>query len=274
MDDPLGELIEKVKASHGRDLSNYDNSFLNGVIENRRSASGAANLEDYVRHVEKDAAEAESLLQALSVTFSQFFRDPFTFSFLQQTILPTLVSRRQGGELRIWSAGCAGGQEAYSIAILLEEANAKAVKPIRYRIFATDISSSALGMAKQGSYYEDTLQNLTLSQAREYFIKQGATFYVDQRLRQQVDFSVYDLLDASTAYPPQSIYGDFDLIFCSNLLFYYRAETREAILRKLIKALSSKGYLVTGDTECGFVQDFNKLRMVQPLSTVFQVATA
>ena len=274
MDNQLMDLMEKVRASHGKDLSVYDSLFLSGVLKNRRAATGTANLADYAQHLAESSTEFDLLLQALTVTYSQFFRDPFTFSLLQQSIIPALVNRRQGGELRIWSAGCAGGQEAYSIAILLEEAIATGGKPVRYRIFATDISSSALSLGRQGNYYEDTLQNLTLRQVRDYFTKKDATFCVDPRLRQQVDFSVYDLLDSSTAYPPQSIYGDFDLIFCSNLLFYYRAETREAILRKLTKALSSKGYLVTGETERGFVHDFDMLRMVKPLSTVFQVANA
>jgi chemotaxis protein methyltransferase CheR len=240
-------------------------------VQNRRAATGSETLEHYVSHVEKHYPEVEILLQALAVTYSRFFRDPLSFSFLQQSLLPTLLHSKQGSELRIWSAGCAGGQEAYSIAMLLEEAAAAGGTPSRYRIFATDISPAALTLGRQGSYYEEAVQNITLRQARDYFTKTGETFTVIPRLKQQVDFSQYDLLDASTAYPPQSIYGDFDLIFCCNLLFYYQPETRASILRKLTKALSRSGYLVTSETERGFVQDFNKLRAVTPLSTVFQV---
>jgi len=274
MDNSLAELMVVIKASHGKDLSIYDSRFLAGVLKNRRTVTGTNSLEDYVQYVQKNSPECDLLLQELIVTFSQFFRDPFTFSFLQQSIIPALVNREQGGELRIWSAGCAGGQEAYSIAILLEDAVAIWGKPIRYRILATDILSSALDIGRQGSYYEDAVQNLTLRQSRDYFTRTGGMYSVDPRLRQQVEFSIYDLMDASTAHPPQSIYGDFDLIFCSNLLFYYQPQARAAILRKLTKALSSTGYLVTGETERGFLQDFNQLRMVTPLSTVFQVTTA
>ncbi len=271
MENPLVELIAEVKRSYGKDLSLYDSIFLTGVLKNRRIATGTGNLEDYLRYINEHSEEANLLLQALTITYSQFFRDPFTYSFLQQSIIPILVNRKQGGELRIWSAGCAGGQEAYSLAVLIEDAAALAGQPIRYRIFATDISPSALTQARLGSYTEEAVGNCTVRQIRDYFIKTNGMYTVVPLLRQQVDFSNYDLLDSTSAHPSQSIYGDFDLVFCSNLLFYYQPETRFAILRKLTKALSRAGYLVTGETERGFVQDFNKLRMVAPLSTVFQM---
>ena len=269
----LEELIEQVKTSHGKDLSLYDSLFLEGVLKNRRTVLGLADLEGYMRYMEVNGLEVDSLMQALTVTYSQFFRDPFTFSLLQQSILPMLRNRKPDTELRIWSAGCAGGQEAYSLAILLEDAIAIENKPIRYRIFATDISSSALYMGRQGKYCEDAVQNLTLRQIHDYFTKEGGDFSVNLRLQKQIDFSVYDLLDSSTAYPPQSIFGDFDLIFCSNLLFYYQPEIRVTILRKLTKALSAAGYLVTSETERGFVQGIHELSMVKPESTVFRAIT-
>jgi chemotaxis methyl-accepting protein methylase len=271
MENPLVELMVAVKRSHGKDLSVYDSMFLAGVLKNRRTTTDTGSLEEYLRYISEHGAETDLLLQALTITYSQFFRDPFTYSFLQQSIIPNLVNRKQGGELRIWSAGCAGGQEAYSIAVLIEDAATLAGQPIRYRIFATDISPSALTQGRQGCYTEEAVGNCTVRQARDYFIKTNGMYTVVPLLRQQVDFSNYDLLDMASANPPQSIYGDFDLIFCCNLLFYYQPETRSAILKKLTKSLSRAGYLVTGETERGFVQDFNKLRMVAPLSTVFQM---
>lgn len=183
-----------------------------------------------------------------------------------QLVLPGLVKTKKesGGEIRVWSAGCASGQEAWSLAILLEEL----AGPVPYRIFATDLADP--GFARLGVYGAEAVGNVRVRHLREFFSRQGESYSVVPRLRARVDFSAYDLLDRSSASPAASIYGGFDLILCCNLLFYYRQEARRHILDKVCHALSPSGYFVTGEVERAMVQGQNGLRAVISPAAVFE----
>lgn len=106
---------------------------------------------------------------------------------------------------------------------------------------------------------------------RSYFTKQEETYTVDFQLKQKIDFSEYDLLDPYSINPPDSIFGDFDIIFCCNLLFYYRTDVRRAIVKKLKRSLSDKGYLVTGEAEAIFMGKDEDLKTVSSNAPIFQI---
>ena len=154
------------------------------------------------------------------------------------------------------------------MAILLDEIVAACERPVQYRIFATDLSEPDLALARGGVYSAAAGKNLRLRHLESCFTRQGDAYAVVPRLKDRVDFSIYDLLDAGTS-PPASIYGDFDLVLCSNVLIYYRPEALRLILDKLRRSLAVGGHLVTGETERQVAGSADGFRMVIPPVAVF-----
>lgn len=266
-----------MRGVHGRDMGRYDEAFLARTVAKRMELTARMTFADYCGYLSESPSEADKLVRSLSITFSEFFRNPLTFALLEQLVLPKLVAEKRntgGAEIRVWSAGCAGGQEAFSLAILLEELTTARENGVSFRIFATDISEEAMTTARAGVFEFSAVQQVRLRHLRECFTQEGQTYRIRHRLRDRVDVSSYDLLDERSTSPPAGIYGDFDLVVCSNLLFYYRSEVRQAILAKLHRALAASGYLVTGEAERGMVEQTAGFDAVALPSSVFQKAPA
>lgn len=265
---PLDDIIQAMAGSHGLDISRYEEAFLRKTVAKRVAATGGGTVAAYGERVAGDRAEAEMFFYSLRIDHSDFFRNPLTFAVLGQLILPGLVEakKKSGGEIRAWSAGCASGQEAWSLAMLLEEL----AGPVPYRIFATDLAEPEF--ARAGVYCAEAVGNVRTRHLSEYFSRQGESFSVIPRLRSRVDFSAYDLLDGSSSSPAASIYGGFDLILCCNVLFYYRKEARLGILDKASRALSPSGYFVTGEVERTMVSEHREFLAVLPPAAVFRLA--
>lgn len=269
----IDEAITVLRGTHGLDAAIYDETFLVKSLDKRRMATACDTSSAYLKRLAQDHAEADIFLRSLNINHSAFFRNTLTFALLEQLILPALVdAKEKSGQtgIRIWSAGCAAGQEAWSIAILLEELAIARERPIPYSIIATDVSSAALALARHGIYSATEVQNTPLKHIRTYFSVRGESYEIIPVLRERVDFSFYDLLDENSSSPAASIYGDFDLVICSNLLFYYRSEIRRRILDKVCRALSTGGYFVTGEAEKDIVAKHETLRPVMPFPAVFQ----
>lgn len=271
VDDTVFEIMRIMKVRYEKDLTIYDEAFLVKTLR-RRMAAININQSDYVLYLQKNRDEAESLVGSFQISYSQFFRNGLTFAVLEQLVLPQLLSHKpENGEIRVWSAGCSTGQEAYSIAILLEELLISSSKPMRFRIFATDLSSEALDTARTGVYDEDSLSNVRMKYIKRYFSKMGAAYQVVPGLTEKIVFSQYDLLDAHSTNPPDSIYGDFDMIFCCNLLFYYQTPVRRSIVKKLKRSLAEGGFLITGEAESLFMGNDQNLKMLSASAPVFQI---
>lgn len=271
LDEESIKIIAVLKQIYGRDLSVYDETFLQKSIGRRCLEIGAPNTAEYTQCLEKDPREAENLWYSLQISFSQFFRDSVTFAVLEQSIFPDIIANKcNGSEIRIWSAGCANGQEAYSIAILLSDIANTCGKEIHFRIFATDISQEALSFGSAGVYDKNMILEVKTKYLNKYFNKQGKYYTIVPELRQRINFSIYDLLDLSMANPPESIYGGFDIVLCSNVLIYYKKEIQLYVIKKLLQAVSPMGYLVTGESEKILVKDTTKMDMVYTLAPVFQ----
>jgi len=268
--DDIARIMHRV---HGRDISLFEESFLAKTLEKRLASTASGSLSAYSGYLSGNGEEAELLYRSLSITYSEFFRNPLTFALLEQLILPALLDKREKAgrpEIRVWSAACAAGQEAYSIAILLDEMTAAAGRAIPFRIFATDISENVLALARQGTYDFPSVRNVRLKHLKSYFSVSDETYTIDHRLRERIDFSRYDLLDEYSGSPPASIYGDFDLVFCSNLLFYYKPEMRRFILDKVCRSLAPNGYLATGEAERDMIAGRGGLSVVAPAAAVFR----
>ncbi len=250
----------------------FEDSFVAKARENGMAATCCASYEDYEALLGRDPAEQKLFNDSLRVNYSEFFRNSLTFSTLEHIILPTLIRKAREEnrrELRIWSAGCALGQEPYSVAILIEELGKIAVPPIDYRIFATDLSMVDIAAAHAGCYSAESLGNISGKRLDRWFSHKNSVYTISPELTSHIEFSAFDLLDAQLSSPPSSIFGGFDLILCCNLLFYYKPEYRKSILDKLILSLGREAYLVCGETERGYIIE-NGFREVYLQSAIFK----
>jgi chemotaxis methyl-accepting protein methylase len=249
----------------------YDDKFIKQVVDNRLDIKQIKNPIDYFNDLSNNPVEAETLLQLLNNNHTEFFRNTLTFAHLEQWMLPNIMETKIGNnELRIWSAGCSTGQEAYSIAMLIENINSKKKEKTRYRIIATDISETALLEANKGIYNESDILKIRVKDLNDFFLKSGDKFKINEGLKKNISFTTYDLLDNLSAYPHESIFGNFDLVICCNLLFYYKQNHQDQILAKLINSMDENGFLITGETEKQSVSRLNDLYLVVPPSPIFK----
>lgn len=272
MQNTISNIIHFVRLSTGEDLSIFDKDFFRHILEMKTREAGFRMPKDYYRYLSEHAEEVTDFVHSFNVTYSEFFRDPLVFALLRQWILPSLLSQKndsENNEIRIWSAAAAAGQEAYSLAILAYQLKLLYHSDITVQIFASDICQSEIEKAKEGLYPADQLQNVPLKYLNEYFYPNGKSYKLTPRIRESVDFSVYDILDAKTISPPNSIYGSFDLIYCSNLFIYYNAKIRNQIVQKLIKNLTRDGMIITGNSEREIFTKY-KLYTVCPPAAIFQ----
>jgi chemotaxis methyl-accepting protein methylase len=162
--------------SRGRDISLYDEGFLMRSLDRRVSATRCETLAVYLGYLSDSDTEVETLYCSLSVSYSEFFRNPLTFALLEQLILPGLIAEKERAartEVRVWSAGCAAGQEPYSAAILLDQLTAARGNTVSFRIFATDNSETELAAAREGVYDPAAVRNVRLKHISEYFARNG-----------------------------------------------------------------------------------------------------
>ena len=263
----LDDLIAALRLTKRLDITSYDESFLLRSLEKRRLATGCRTLKDYLDLLLKENDEEEVFSYSLHVIYSEFFRDTLAFARLEKLILPRLLREKEKtgkSEIRVWSAGCAAGQEAWSVAILLDGLISAESRPVSYRIFASDQSEADLTTARLGVYGVEALQNVRLRHFDSSFVPQGSNFAIIPRIKERVDFSFYDLFNDTTTCPPASIFGDFDLVLCRNVLFYYRPEKQHFILDKLGHSMAPGGYLMTSKTEQQIVEKSGIFQAVSP----------
>jgi len=263
--------VEGILSGYGIDGSAYEDSFFNKTLEGRMSARGIP-WDAYESILRTDREEAVSFADSLRVGYSEFFRNPLTFACLEAIILPAIIEKKKKSTdygLRLWSAACAGGQEAYSAAMLCDELLSNNTTPMTYRVFGTDVDSLALQAAQAGVYATESLGKLSLRRSMTYFTRVSDSYSVVPRLREAVDFSLFDLVAEQGMCPPISIFGSFDLIFCCNMLFYYKPAYQRRIVEKLAACLAPGSYLVTGEAERELIARY-RFREVFPGSAIFQ----
>lgn len=272
MKNNLEEIVSLFLNTKETDLSIFDDAFLQKSVQNRIHATHSERVGDYLDYLSANKEESVQLMNSMHVAYSEFFRNPLTFSVLEQIILPSLLEKKKASNeksIRVWSSACASGQEPYTVAILFDELIERTHTEVICRIFATDINSNELARASRGVYQLASLSKVPYRLINHYFVKRGDSFTISKELRKYIDFSCFDLLSQQGDSPPASIYGDFDLIFCSNVLFYYKPEVRTRILQKLVHNLSPGGYLITGEVEREILKR-HKLKEVFPNSAIFQ----
>jgi len=272
MEETNRKIVGILMSLHGIDLTKFDAYFLERSVRKRIKETHCASEAAYFNILENNKKEGIILLDSLNISYTEFFRNPLTFAVLERIILPSVILKRGNArqkEIRIWSAACAGGQEAYSLAMLMEEQINEGTNKLNYRIFVTDLKGPQVNAAQEGRYAATDLNNLNLNRVNQWFTRNGDTFTVKNELKKNIDFSVFDLFNDQLSCPPASIFGDFDLVICANILFYYRPEYQNKIIKKISDSMAQGGYLVTGETERDRLLKQNYIE-VFPQSCIFQ----
>jgi len=249
MPQAIERILTYISQRYGFDFPARQNTLYREKILDRAGSLGLNRLDDYLSYLKISTEEEDRLLDFLTINVSRFFRTPLTFEYLAHNTLPALLSEKNKGEIRIWSAGCAMGEEPYSIAILTRELMKKRNIAPRVRIFATDINPKILKQAEQGIYLEEQIMNVRHGLVADYFKSRENRYHLSKGIKKMVSFSFYDMMDTRTYVPPESVFGNFDLVLCRNLLIYFSLKNQQKIFDKLFRALRAGGCLVLGTTE-------------------------
>jgi two-component system, chemotaxis family, CheB/CheR fusion protein len=236
------ETLDYLRQTRGVDLDSYKPSTLRRRVAKRLNAVGAASFSDYLDHLQVHPEEFAYLFDTVLINVTSFFRDPLTWDYLREQVAPAIVAARGRDEpIRIWSAGCASGQEAYSLAMVFAEVLGSDAFVDRVKLYATDVDEDALLLARQG-YSDADLEQVPEGLRPKYFEKQGSRHVFRAALRRPIIFGRHDLLrDAPIS--------RLDLLSCRNTLMYFTAEAQERVLRHFRYALKDDGYLFLGRAE-------------------------
>ena len=238
----LPEIMRLLHADSGHDFSQYKEKTLVRRVQRRMQVVQAVGAADYVQHLRQHPAELGNLFQELLISVTEFFRDPAAFEALAEKTLPVLLKDKTAADtLRVWVAGCATGQEAYSIAMLFKEAMGRGGGQPKVQVFATDIDERAINAARTGRYREP-LQGLSPERLRRWFQQEGEEYVISRDIRDMCIFSTHSAIKD----PP---FTRLDLISCRNLMIYMNPELQGQLLRVFHYALQSRGHLLLGPSE-------------------------
>lgn len=247
-------LQKKILKERGFALDQYNPDYIQRRVMVRMRARNATTYADYIRLLDSDPQEYNRLFDALTINVSQFFRDPSVFEAVRQQVLPTLLKEKkqnQDATLRIWSAGCASGEEPYTMAILLKEMLGNEIKNYLISIYATDIDRECLLKSQAGIYAKESLTDLKKEYLDRYFIPTtGEKYKISDEIKNMAIFKYHQLL-RDTPFPA------LDIIFCRNVLIYFTQEMKDQILEIFYRSLSAHGFLIIGKSELLF---FSKAR--------------
>jgi chemotaxis protein methyltransferase CheR len=253
-----------LKARSGFSLEGYKDKCVKRRINIRIRATQSLSPEEYSAFLTESAAEQEHLLRVLTIHVSHFFRNPSTFEKLSREILPELLKERPLGELRLLSVGCAGGEEPYSLALILREHFSRALETGRVRVRGIDVDQATLAVARDALYHRDRLAEVTPELLARWFTQEGDRFRLNQEIRSLVEFGHADL-------NAPELCEECDLILCRNVLIYFERGRQEAILNGFADALKSGGTLVLGKSETLFGTARRRFRTVCPVERIYRV---
>jgi len=248
----LDAILAELKRARGLDFSGYRRGMLERRLALCMVKAGCTNSLEYLELLRKNPAECDRFIRAVAINVSAFFRNPIVFEILAQTILPDIVEhKRRAGhrELRVWSAGCAEGEEVYSAAILIHQALRDESGDWAVHVFATDIDASLLQRAAEGVYPRARCENTKLGLLDAYFTARGDGFEVQPFIRDMVSFSQDDLTSPKRMAPAESVFGTFDLVLCRNVLIYFMRGLQDTVFARLYGSLATGGYLILGEAE-------------------------
>jgi len=239
----LTRIATVLRNQTGHDFHGYKRNTFMRRVQRRMQVAQTVTIEEYLEHLRTSVAETQGLFNDLLIGVTHFFRDHKEFEFLEREIVPKLFEGKTStDQLRVWVLGCATGEEAYSIGILLREHMAKLDAVPQVQIFATDIDGRALALARVGRYGEAAVRELTPARLARWFLKEGDTYYVVKELREMCIFSQHSIIKDAP-------FSRLDLISCRNLLIYLSSELQNRVIPLFHFALRAGGYLFLGNSE-------------------------
>lgn len=240
----LQEVMLMLRARTSHDFRRYKRATVLRRLERRLQVNGIPDLAAYRDFLQLHPEETRLLLDDMLISVTHFFRDKDAFEALQREVMPDLFANRgeDGERVRVWAAGVATGEEAYSLAMLLEEASLASAGQTPFQLFATDIDEKAIAVARAGVYPETIVSDVSPERIRQSFTRDQSLFRVKKKLRERVLFALHNLLSD----PP---FSKLDLVCCRNLMIYLDRDAQAEALRTFHFSLRPGGYLFLGSSE-------------------------
>jgi len=264
----LDILLEKVYRDSGYDFRDYRRGTVTRRLERRMLATGVNTYIDYMRFLDLHSDEYDRFADYLTIKVSSFFRSPHTYRQMAALVLPEIIQckkRRKDYCLRFWSAGCAHGEEAYSMAIMLADFLGDDRTHYDITVYASDIGYLDLNKLRSGIYPASDVESLPRSIQDRYFLPEGDDYKIRADIRQMVKFFHFDLTSADELPLP-----GMDCIFCCNVLIYFQRQLQERVLDQLYNSLAVPGYLVLGEVETPTAALLEKLECLDSKAKIYK----
>ncbi len=267
--EPKQSIFQKLSDAFGIDFSQYKDGTIFRRLERRMMMRSVADMSEYAELLEGDPEEVDHLYRDLLIDVTSFFRNPDAFSYLAETAIPDLLAQHpENEEFRVWSVACASGEEAYSIAMILDEVMSSRSLKRGVRIFATDIHKSSLKTASAGYYSKEKLVDVSPERLERYFYRTGADGWtVRPNIRRMITFAPHNILSD----PP---FLHMHLISCRNMLIYLEKSAQIEVLTRFSAALEQRGILFLGssesvlDTQTEFLTVDSRLKIYRKQGTI------
>ncbi|HUS31524.1 MAG TPA: CheR family methyltransferase [Kofleriaceae bacterium] len=242
-DPAMDSLLRQLRDGFGIDFSLYKITTVARRVQRRAELMRAQSLDQYAEHVRNDPSELNTLYQDLLIGVTQFFRDPESFDLLEREVIPQLLDKiPPEQEVRVWSAGCATGEEPYSLAMLFYEQMSARQRPLNLKILATDVHQLSLETASAGIYGEQQLANLSPQRRERFFIKRATGFQVSPELRSLIVFARHNVTKDAP-------FTKMNFISCRNMLIYFQPQAQRTVMSLFHFALAPNGVLFLGASE-------------------------
>lgn len=243
MESTFEVLLDYLKQSHGFDFTTYKRPSLMRRIQERMRTLSIENYSAYLDYIKENPEEFTPLFNTIEINYTGFFRDPEAWDYIAKEIIPRIIASKSESEsIRIWSAGCASGEETYTLAILLAEALGVEQYQARVQIYATDIDTEAVNQARQGTYLNHQIVGVPPTFLERYFKQVDERYIFCKDLRGSVIFCRHNLIQDA----PMS---KIDLLMCRNVLIYFNTDAQTKTLARFHFSLKDSGFLFVGMSE-------------------------
>ncbi|WP_246275895.1 CheR family methyltransferase [Methanolobus zinderi] len=244
-DADFASLKNIIKTRLGFNCEYYKDSHFRRRIDVRLRATGSENFGEYIQVLKQDQNEQDILLETLTVNVTNFFRNSEVYDIIEKEVLPAVIKSKGIGmnkSIKIWSAGCSIGVEAYSIAMLFHHILGNRIGRYNISITGTDIDKASLQHARNGIYSEVEMKDVRPDFMQRYFVKEGNQYHIKDELKKMTRFKPHDMISGPKM-------GGFDIIFCRNVTIYFEKELQEKLYMKFYEGLNKDGFFVMGKTE-------------------------
>lgn len=266
--DELSTLKAFLKKKLNFDLCQYKDSYIERRVKTRINLTNSSNLAEYIKLLRTDRDELNNLMDALTVNVTDFFRNTETFEVLEHDIIPAIIRNKENDSrdiIKVWSAGCSSGEEAYTLAILFLEGLEKSVADYKLVIHGTDIDRESLMKAKIGSYEERSIRGIRKDLLLKYFEQNGSSYKIKPEVGEHMKFSRLDLSSDI-----EKKLTTYELIVCRNVIIYFREDMKRDLFMKFHNMLRKDGYLLLGKNESVAGEAVDCLKNVNISERIYQ----